>query len=65
MMQSDGNTFCGYVVFDSFNMEYRGKDNISDQDCAKQKYWIFIKMIYNLRVMEENAHEKKYSTLFI
>ena len=31
VMQSDGNSFCGDVVLDSFDMEYRDKDSILDQ----------------------------------
>ena len=27
-MQSDGESYCGDVVLDSFNMEYRDKDSI-------------------------------------
>ena len=30
-MQSDGNSFCGDVVLDSFNKESRDEDNILDQ----------------------------------
>ena len=28
VMQSDGNSFCGDVVLDSFNMVYSGEDSI-------------------------------------
>ena len=31
VMQSDGNSFCGDVVLDSFNVEYRNEDSILDQ----------------------------------
>ena len=30
-MQSDGKSFCGNVVLDSFNMSYRDEDSILDQ----------------------------------
>ena len=30
-MQSDGNSFCGDVVLDSFNMSYRDKDSILEK----------------------------------
>ena len=30
-MQSDGNSFCGDIVLDSFNKAYRDEDNILDQ----------------------------------
>ena len=35
VMQSDGNSFCGDVVLDSFDMEYRDKDSILDQQCVQ------------------------------
>ena len=38
-MQSDGNSFCGKVVFDSFNMAYRDEDRILDQKYEKQIFW--------------------------
>ena len=31
VMQSDGNSFCGNVVLDSFNKAYRNEDSILDQ----------------------------------
>ena len=31
-MQSDGNSLCGDVVLDSFNMVYRDEDSIYDQN---------------------------------
>ena len=31
VVKSDGNSFCGDVVLDSFDMAYRGKDSILDQ----------------------------------
>ena len=31
VMQSDGNSFWGDVVLDSFDMAYRDEDNILDQ----------------------------------
>ena len=35
-MQSDGNSFCGDVVLDSFNISYSDKDSVLDQKCEKQ-----------------------------
>jgi len=35
-MQSDGNSFCGDVVLDSFNKAYRDEDSILDQKFEKQ-----------------------------
>ena len=39
VMQSDGNTFCGDVVLDSFDMAYRDEDNILYQKYEKQIFW--------------------------
>ena len=38
-MQSNGDSFCGDVVLDSFNISYRDKDSISDQKYEKQISW--------------------------
>ena len=38
-MQSDGNSFCGDVVLDNFNMSYRNEDSILDQKYEKQIFW--------------------------
>ena len=35
-MQSDGNSFCGDVVLDSFNMVYNVEDSNYDQKHEKQ-----------------------------
>ena len=43
VMQSDGNSFFGDVVLDSFNKEYRDKDSILDQ---KYEKWIFWDLYY-------------------
>ena len=37
-MQSDGNSFFGYVVLDSFNMAYKGEESILDHIYEKQMY---------------------------
>ena len=51
VMQSDGNSFCGDVVLDSFNKTYRDEDNILDQ-IYKSKYVRIITMmiliLYNI-----------------
>ena len=39
VMQSDGNSFCRDVVFDSFDMEYGDKDSILDQQYVKLIFW--------------------------
>ena len=38
-MQSDGNSFCGDVVLDSFNTVYRDDDSILEQKYEKQISW--------------------------
>ena len=43
-MQSDGNSFCGDVVLDSFNNASRDEDNILDQIYAS-KYVRIIFMV--------------------
>ena len=35
-MQSDENSFCGYIVSESFNMAYRDENSILDQQSEKQ-----------------------------
>ena len=35
-MQSDGNSFCGKVVSDGFNMSYKDEDSILEQKYEKQ-----------------------------
>ena len=37
-MQSDGNSFFGDVVLDSFNMSFRDEDSILDIEYEKQKF---------------------------
>ena len=39
LMQSDGNSFCGDVVLDSFNKAYRDKDTILDQKYEKRIFF--------------------------
>ena len=39
VMQSDGNSFCGNVVLDSFVMEYNDEDSILDEKYEKQIFW--------------------------
>ena len=36
MMQSERNSFLGDVVSDSFNKQYKDRDNILDHICIKQ-----------------------------
>ena len=38
-MQSDGNSFYGDVVLDSFNMVYSDEDSIEEQKHAKRIFW--------------------------
>ena len=44
-MQSDGNSFCGDVVSNSFNKASRDEDNILDQVYESKYVLIFIMMI--------------------
>ena len=44
-MQSDGKSFCGDVVLNSFNKASRDKDNILDQVYKSKYVRIFIMMI--------------------
>ena len=39
VMKSDGNSFCGGVVFDSLNMAYAEEDSMSNQNYEKQIFW--------------------------
>ena len=39
VMQSDGNSFCGDVVWDGFNMSYRDEDSILEQHYENQISW--------------------------
>ena len=45
VMQSDGNSFCGDVVSDSFNKTSRDEDNILDQILKRKCVRISIRMI--------------------
>ena len=50
-MQSDGNSFCGDVVLDGFNMSYRDEDSILEQKYENQIFRIIFMMIlihYNM-----------------
>ena len=50
-MQSDGNSFCGDAVLNSFNKVSRDEDNILDQVYESEYVRIFIMMIlilYNI-----------------
>ena len=38
VMQSDGNSFCGDVISDSFNKASKDEDNILEQIYKKQIY---------------------------
>ena len=44
-MQSDGNSFCGDFVSNSFNKTFRNKDNISDQIYRSKYVRILIVMV--------------------
>ena len=57
VMQSDGNSFCGDVVLDSFNKASRDEDNILDQIYKKQKCldFYYVNFIFSIK-MYENAY---------
>ena len=62
-MQSDGNSFCGDVVLGSFNMSYRDEDIYFKVKVCKANILEFLLWrFYILRVIDENAYLKKYST---
>ena len=44
-MHSDGNSFCGDVVLDSFKMIYSDKDSNYDQKYEKEIFWNVIMKI--------------------
>ena len=48
-MQSDGNSFCGDVVLNSFNKVYRDEDNILDQVYK----WKYVRMIFIMMILHE------------
>ena len=58
-MRSDGNSFCGDVVLDSFNMSYRDEDSILVKKYESKYLGIFIMKILNFKVHEENAHNRR------
>ena len=39
VMQSDGSSFWGDVVLDSFNMEYRDEGSFLDQQYENKNFW--------------------------
>ena len=47
VMQSDGNSFCGDVVLDSFNMLNMDEDSILDQSMKSKHFRLFITEILN------------------
>ena len=54
VMQSDGNSVGGDVVFDSFNKTTRDKDNILDQ-IYRSKY---VRIIFMMILLLENIKRK-------
>ena len=59
-MQSDGNSFCGDVVLDSFNVELSEEDSILDEN-MKSKLVTLLQKLWILRVIDEYAYLNKYS----
>ena len=54
VIQSDGNIFCGDVVSDSINKEYRDGDNILDQ-IYKSKYVRIVIIMILIMEFRENG----------
>ena len=55
-MQSNGDSFCGDVVLNSFNKASRDEDNILDQVYKSKYVRIFIMMILILYNIIRNAY---------
>ena len=55
-MQSDGNSFCGDVVLNIFNMAFRDEENILDQ-AYKSKY---VRIIIMMILIVYNIIRKSY-----
>ena len=51
VMQSDGNSFCGYVVLDSFKKAFRDEDKILDQIYKGKYVRTFIMIILILLII--------------
>ena len=49
VMQSGGNSFCGYVVLDIFNMAYKDIDSILYQNMKSKYFGILIMKILNFK----------------
>ena len=49
VMQSDGNSFCGDVVLDRFNVVYSDEDSMYDQKYGKRIFGIFIMKFLNFK----------------
>ena len=62
VMKSDGNSFCGDVVLDSFNTAYRDEDSILDQKYEKQISWDLYHEDFKLKVIGENAYLENTGT---
>ena len=50
VMQSDGNSFCGDVISDSFNKKFWDKKHILDQIYKSKYVWIIIMMILKSKI---------------
>ena len=54
-MQSDGNSFCGYVVFDNFAKAFRDEENSLDQIYEKEIVRNIITMILILYSIKQKC----------
>ena len=55
VMQSDGNSFCGDVVSDSFKKASRDEDNILDQVYKGNRFGLLLWWFYFFITLYENA----------
>ena len=55
VMQSDRNTFYGYVVLDNFNKASWDEDNFSDQIYKKQIFSDFLYFVGLLEKLSQNV----------
>ena len=49
VIQSDGSSFCGDVVLDSFSTVYSDEDNFKTKSVKNESFGIFIMKILNMK----------------
>ena len=50
VIQSGGNSLCGDVVLDSFNMVYRDEDSIYDQNKNSESFGVITMNILDFKI---------------